>query len=70
MPTVQQLQKKKGDNDMMTVAQTWCFVFQIAICFVIMLMIARGDRSKGKHGDRREEVQNGGQYGCYYEKGE
>ena len=29
---------------MMTVAQTWCFVFQIAICFVIMLMIARGDR--------------------------
>lgn len=55
---------------MMTVAQTWCFVFQIAICFVIMLMIARGDRSKGKNGDRQEEVQNGGQYGCYYEKGE
>ena len=69
MPTVQQRQKKKGDNDMMTVAQTWCFVFQIAICFVIMLMIARGDR-KGKHGYRRKEVQNGGQYGCYYEKGE
>ena len=36
---------------MMTVAQTWCFVFQIAICFVIMLMIAKGGLT-GKRGDR------------------
>ena len=55
---------------MFNTVETWLFTAQFILCFVIMLMIARGDRSKGKHVDRREEVQNVGQYGCYYEKGE
>lgn len=54
---------------MFNTIETWLFIAQFILCFVIMLMIARGDL-KGKHGDRQKEVQNGGQYGCYYEKGE